>query len=107
MSRHAKIEVIAILERRIKEFVESVTHEKMWPPVSLTGVSFDRNGFEALLMMRLSKQKFMREHFTDGHNWQSCSICGAFMNNYRYEFESKARAFIHVNQELLAELNLL
>lgn len=106
--RGTKIEVIGTLEHRLKAFIESVTQEKLWPPISLTGISFNsRDAFEALIMMRLSKPRFLRDHFTDGHHFQSCGTCGAFMNNYRYEYESKARSFIEVNRELLAELNLL
>jgi hypothetical protein len=108
MSRMTRIQVIAILEKRIKDFVESATNEKMWPPLSLTsGQLSNQEAMIGLIMMRLSKPRFLREHFTDQHVPQHCNLCQTFISNYRYEFEGKAREFLSTNRELFAELNLL
>ena len=102
----ARIEVIALLERRMVEFVESQTGVKQLP-VSLSAGNFDVRDIERILLQRFIRCEMVGPHHGgDAHYMDNCHSCMSPMDE-KDRWEDYVRRFINTNREVFAELELL
>ena len=105
--KHLRIQVIAELERRIIEFIESRGggHQK---PLSLLSHDINPIKLEIIMMNRLVIAHILSERHLgdDGHDCRTCGICGGAYSEINYKWIGMIQAFLETNRELLAELEL-
>lgn len=106
MRQPTRLEVVAILERRIADFVESVTGEPMRPKMSLLPGMLEAQRLGKIIVDRLLRQKFLKEHLRDDHDSVACGLCREIADRCGYGLEAKVSQFLEMNRELLAALRL-
>jgi hypothetical protein len=101
-----KTQLLAVLEKRMKDFLESrgVLEQRPIALAMLNGVQQDvqRIIIQRLVMLELRSS----EHSSDAHNMVSCGTCMQVYGQLQGKYQNAAYDFMRMNRDLFAEIEL-
>lgn len=98
--------ILAIIEQRMREFLESRMNKKVLP-IALTltdGIMLD---VERILLQRFTLDELTSsEHASDSHAMRHCHLCQSSFHYVTSKHRSDIDRFLSLNRDLFAEVEL-